>query len=89
MNYILSRDNIATVSWGEIAYVLSKDETVILPQTTWKVSQKILWKKKHDWYLEAGDEYLKRTSFNAVLKMLTRSDQKVLSLQVIMYKLFW
>ena len=54
-----------------------------------KFHKKSCGKKKHDWYLEAGDEYLKRTSFNAVLKMLTRSDQKVLSLQVIMYKLFW
>ena len=77
MNYILHRDNI-TVSWGGIDYILSKDETVLLSQITRRVTPPKLWENYRDWHLEAGDQYLKRTAFYDVLRMLTRSDQKVL-----------
>ena len=38
VDYILHKDNITTVSWGNIDCVLSKDEIVILPQITRRVS---------------------------------------------------
>ena len=79
VEYILHKDNIATVSWGNSDCVLSKDETVVLPQITRRASRKILWERYRDHHLETGDEYLKRTSFYLILKMLTRSDQKILS----------
>ena len=78
VNYILHKDNITTVSWGNIDCVLSKDETVVLPQITRRAPRKILWERYRDHHLETGDQYLKRTSFYLILKMLTRSDQKVL-----------
>ena len=79
VNYILHKDNITTVSWGNIDCVLSKNETIVLPQITRRASRKILWERYRDYHLEKGDEYLKRTSFYLILKMLTRSDQKILS----------
>ena len=66
VSFILHKGNLTTVSWENVDCVLSKDETVILPQITRRVSSKILRKKHRDFHLEVADEYLKRTSFYAV-----------------------
>ena len=79
VKFILYKANIATVSWGNIDVVLSENETVVLPKITRRASAKILWDQYLEYSLKSGDQYIKRSTFYEILRIITRSDQKLLS----------
>jgi len=79
VSFLLDRDNITTVSWGNIDCVLSEDETVVLPQITRRATRKVLWERYCEAHVEKSDQYLKRTSMYEIMKAITRSGQKILS----------
>ena len=79
VSFILDKDNIATVSWGYTDCVLSQTETVVLPQITRRTSCKVLWERYNESCFESTNQILKRSTFYEVLRMLTKSDQMVLS----------
>ncbi len=50
ISFLLQKDNVTSVSWGDIIdCVLSKDETIVLPRITGRVSRRVSW----DIYQEA------------------------------------
>ena len=79
VSFLLNRDNITTVSWGNIDCVLSENETVVLPKITRRATRKVLWERYREVHTEQGDQYLKRTSMYKIMKAITRSGQKILS----------
>ena len=79
VSFILDKDNIATVSWGNTDCVLSQTETVVLPQITRRTSCKVLWERYYESNFGSNSQILKRSTFYEVLRILTKSDQMVLS----------
>ena len=79
VTFILDKENITTVSWGNIDIVLSEAETVVLPKITRRTSSKVLWDRYLEYHLANDLPCVKKRIFYAIMKMITRSDQKILS----------
>ena len=79
VDFLLHKDHISTVSWGSIDCVLSKEETVVLPKISRRVSCKVLWDRFRQYHLENNEEYVKQTTFYAIMNTITRSDLKSIS----------
>ncbi len=78
VSFLLNRDNITTVSWGNVDCVLSKDETVVLPQITRQATRKVLWERYCESNSDGDCQYLKRTSLYEIMKVVTRSGRKLI-----------
>ena len=79
VDFLLHKDHISTVSWGSIDCVLSKEETIVLPKISRQTSCKVLWDKYQHIHLENEDEYVKKTTFYAIMNTITRCDLKSIS----------
>ena len=82
VKFILSKDNVKTISWGSTDKHISPNETIVLPKLQRIKTRKFLWESYLD-YFQKEDNRLKprlgRTSFYSMCKELTSCDELVLS----------
>ena len=82
VKFILSTDNIKTLSWGSIDKVLTPTETIVLPKLQRIKTRKIMWETYVDEFhhdSNSNKSKIGRTSFHLLCRELTSCDELVLS----------
>ena len=79
VEFILTEDNVVTLSWGYKKVDLSKDEVIILPKLTRRNIRENIFRGYINHSIESGQKKLSRASFIYILGVVTTSDEAALS----------